>query len=532
MSPIPKKQRPSGGSSPAAYAAYADEHLGATGLANRLNGAGLRNRGDRLWSNQTVLRVLRNTVYVGKISHGDEVYDGKHPSIVDGDLFARAQALLDERAALVENRAPNTSEYLLTGMLRCRACGDAYFGAGTKGRNGFYHYYARRNRQTKGTYGCQSKRVPAEDLETAVIDDLIETLSRSDLFEQAITAAIADLADDRPSLEAELTSTEAQLRDTETGLNHYLRAFETGEMPAALCSPRVTELTQRRDELVAHRKDLARRLEAASPQLPTPEQLRALCAEIRRTIDSGNPDAAKQLLRELIDRVEITPDRHAYPYFWVPAGCETGTSSGKPGPDAPPVPSRQEDTGWLFVTSGGVALSVFELRPTARPAPQSHRRTMSADWLGTRSRSAGHPIVEVHEAHDELHPERFGDLVEGRQAGGHVAGLEARDGGLGRAETLGELALAQPPLLPELVDLHREPDRPPSALVAAVASRRVGPLPFHLVPVLARHSSSSTVCPSAMQVCIALHARWTSRRSRWRVFTNTVSSTILRPVAM
>ena len=319
------------------FAAYADEHLGATGLANRLNSAGLRNRGDRLWSNQTVLRVLRNSVYVGKISHGDEVYDGKHPSIVDGDLFARARALLDERAALVANRAPNTSEYLLTGMLRCRACGGAYFGAGTKGRNGFYRYYACRNRQTKGTYGCQRTRIPAEDLEAAVIDDLIRTLSRSDLFEQAITAAIADLADNRPSLEAELTSTEAQLRDTETGLCHHLRAFETGEMPAAICSPRVTELTQRRDELAAHRKKLTAQLKDATPQLSTPEQLRSLCAEIRQAIDSGNPDAVKQLLRELVDRVEITPERHAYPYFWVPAGCETGTPSGEPGPNAPSV---------------------------------------------------------------------------------------------------------------------------------------------------------------------------------------------------
>jgi site-specific DNA recombinase len=297
--------------------------------------------------------VLRNPVYVGKISHGDEIYEGKHPSIIDGDLFDRAQELLDERAALVETRAPNTSDYLLTGMLRCHACGSAYFGAGTKGRNGFYRYYACRNHQTKGTYGCQSTRIPAEDLEAAVIDDLIRTLSRSDLFEQAITAAIAEVMDSRPCLEAELASTEAQLRDIDTRLNHYLRAFETGEMPAAICSPRVTELTARRDELVAHRKDLARRLEVASPQLPSPEQLRSLCAEIRRTIDSGNPDAVKQLLRELIDRIEITPDRHAYPYFWVPAGGETGTPSGKPGPDAPPVPSHQGDTGWLFVTSSG-----------------------------------------------------------------------------------------------------------------------------------------------------------------------------------
>ncbi|MGH9110305.1 MAG: hypothetical protein ACRDY3_12740 [Acidimicrobiales bacterium] len=144
---------------------------------------------------------------------------------------------------------------------------------------------------------------------------------------------------------------DAQLRDIETGLNHYLRAFETGEMPAAICSPRVTELTQRRDELVAHRNELACQLEAASPQAPTREQLRGLCAQIRRAVEDGPPDAVKQLLRELIDRVEITPDRHAYPYFWVPIGCETHPASGKPAPDAPPAPAPQGDTGWLFATN-------------------------------------------------------------------------------------------------------------------------------------------------------------------------------------
>ncbi len=353
------------------FAAYADEHLGATALANHLNGAGLRNRGDRLWSNQTVLRVLRNPVYLGKISHGDEIYDGKHPSIVDDDLFTRAQYLRDERAALVESRPPNTSDYVLTGLLRCRACGGAYFGAGTKGRNGFYRYYACRNRQTKGTYGCRGKRVAAEDLETAVIDDLIETLSRSDLFEQAIAAAIADVADKRPRLEAELASTEAQLRETETGLSHYLRAFETGDMPA-ICSPRVTELTERRDELIVHRERLTSQLREAAPQLPTREQLQALCTEIRRIVEVGNPDAVKQLLRELIDRVEITPDRRAYPYFWVPASCDPAPTTDERGPNAQPAPSHQEDTGWLFMTNrGGGGNRTRVLRLLIGPSPSA-----------------------------------------------------------------------------------------------------------------------------------------------------------------
>ena len=110
------------------FAAYADERLGATALADRLNDAGQRNRGGRLWANQAVLRVIRNPVYIAKITHGTEIYDAKHEPIVDEAFFARAQALLDERSTEPAVVAPSTSEYLLSGLVRCqglprRACG-------------------------------------------------------------------------------------------------------------------------------------------------------------------------------------------------------------------------------------------------------------------------------------------------------------------------------------------------------------------------------------------------------------------------
>jgi outer membrane murein-binding lipoprotein Lpp len=39
-------------------------------------------------------------------------------------------------------------------------------------------------------------------------------------------------------------------------------------MPADLCAPRVAELSARRDELTAHRDQLANQLRAAMPELP------------------------------------------------------------------------------------------------------------------------------------------------------------------------------------------------------------------------------------------------------------------------
>jgi site-specific DNA recombinase len=131
-----------------------------------------------------VLRVIRNPVYIGKITHGIEIYDGKHEPIVDGDVFARAQVLLEERSADAAVIAPTTSEYLLSGLLRCQACRGAYVGAGAHGRSGFYRYYVCRTRQAKGARACSGQRVPADDLEAAVGANLLEAFTRRTLRER------------------------------------------------------------------------------------------------------------------------------------------------------------------------------------------------------------------------------------------------------------------------------------------------------------------------------------------------------------
>ncbi len=300
------------------FAAYADERLGATALANRLNDAGQRNRGGRLWSNQTILRVVRNPVYIGKITHGTEIYDAKHEPIVDEALFARARALLDERSAESTVVAPSTSEYLLSGLVRCQICHGAYVGAGAHGRNGFYRYYVCRTRQAKGARACSGRRVPADDLESAIGSSLLDTFSNFEIFEQGIHEVYAEIPNERPRLEAEHSSTETQLRETVAALDRYLRAFEAGTMPADLCAPRVAELSARRDELSAHREQLAAQLRAAVPEVPSRELIGEIRAEIERVVSHTSADVVKQLFGELIDRVEISPDNHAYLYFRVP----------------------------------------------------------------------------------------------------------------------------------------------------------------------------------------------------------------------
>ena len=310
----------------AIFAKYVEERYGATALAHWLNNTGQRSRQGGLWSNQGVLRVLRNPVYLGKIAHGDDLHDGKHEPILDDGVYARAQLLLDERAAASTSIRPTTSEYLLSGLLRCEACRGAYVGAGAHGRNGFYRYYVCRTRQAKGARACAGPRIPADDLEDAIAIALVDTYDDHGFFERAAHDAYTEVANELPRLNAELAGTEAQLRDTTTAIDRYLRAFEAGTMSDTLCAPRIAELSGRRDELAARRNQLSLQVQASAPRLPSVEHLHTISERVRHAVRHDSPDVVKQLLGELIDRIDISPDKHAQPYFWVPDVKRPGPS--------------------------------------------------------------------------------------------------------------------------------------------------------------------------------------------------------------
>src|SRR5680860_473776 len=153
--------------------------------------------------------------------------------------FAATQTLLDERAAESTPKTPATSDYLLTGLVQCLSCRGAYVGVSAHGRNGIYRYYACRTRQAKGARACPGQRLPADDLEAAVIDDLLGIYDNLDLFQESIVDAYQDAEQEQPRLQAELASTDAQLRDATTAIDRYLRAFEAGTMPDSVCAPRL-----------------------------------------------------------------------------------------------------------------------------------------------------------------------------------------------------------------------------------------------------------------------------------------------------
>jgi site-specific DNA recombinase len=196
-------------------------------------------------------------------------------------------------------------------------CGKRYIGACAHGNGGRYPYYVCFSRQRYGKKTCDADSLPAEELEQAVLEQIVSVLEQEPLMRQAIEEAFADLDAARPKREAELKRTDAELRKLHETLDRYFRAFEQQTMPKQLCGRRISKLTEKLSQLEARRDELA--VDVDDPEPLSDQDLAALQAHVRQVIEAGEPAQEKALLQALVDEIRVVSRAEIYPFFSLPA---------------------------------------------------------------------------------------------------------------------------------------------------------------------------------------------------------------------
>ncbi len=299
---------------------YANQRLGARAIAMQLNAQGHRSRVGRLWGHTTVLTVLRNRAYLGEIHFRGAYHPAPHPPLVDRAVFDTAQALLQERGEAHTKRASNSSEYLLAGRVICQQCGKHFVGNAATGNRYRYRYYTCYSRLRYGTRACSSERLPAEQLDHAVLDALLATYQHSDLFERAVTAADSQAASLHEHYQGELAVITTEIGKAEAAIERYLDAFEAGTLPETQCGKRLETLAAKIADLRARQDELRELLANAQVRPPTPADLAALTQQLRATIQAGPAPARKALIGALVHEVRVTSRTAIIPVFRVPGG--------------------------------------------------------------------------------------------------------------------------------------------------------------------------------------------------------------------
>ena len=151
-------------------------------LANELNAQGATTKrwtdakghehGGLIFTKTTLGQMLGNVVYLGKVRHEDDVYDGQHPAIIDEEVWNDVQAILDRNHRTAGSILRNKYGALLKGLLRCKACDAAMIHSPVTKGNRQYRYYVCSHAQKTGYDRCPNPSLSAASIEQAVLNKL------------------------------------------------------------------------------------------------------------------------------------------------------------------------------------------------------------------------------------------------------------------------------------------------------------------------------------------------------------------------
>jgi hypothetical protein len=119
--------------------------------------------GNAEFSRGSLQNILTNPIYIGRIKHKNNSYEGQHDAIIPRDLWDDVQKKLQEQAASPRGCAKTRDKNLLQGLL-FDAQGHSYGPTFTTKNGKRYRYYIDHSAKPSG----KSARIPAFEIETLV----------------------------------------------------------------------------------------------------------------------------------------------------------------------------------------------------------------------------------------------------------------------------------------------------------------------------------------------------------------------------
>ena len=269
------------------------------------------NAGGGPFTVQGVLNILSSSTYVGERELDDgAVVKAAWPAIIDKPLFQRVKAKLDLSSVDRPSGKSTTGHvYLLDGRLRCGSCGAAMTratGTGTMGRVYFYYRCGNKTR-TAGTR-CSVRDVPAEAVESFVIDQVKNYAIDPTAIGKAVRLANAGRDRELASLEVELKKGKSALLAAAKAATAMVDAVEKdvvegGGQAGPGLRARLREREATAQALRVEVEDMQFRRDALRQKLLDDEVVAEGYERLPALLDLARERGAHELLRGLLQAV-------------------------------------------------------------------------------------------------------------------------------------------------------------------------------------------------------------------------------------
>jgi len=241
-----------------AYELATVRNMGYKGMADELNRLGYRTKSGALFAAQSLKLILLNPAMVGRSvfrGQGEPIItEDAYPAILNSEEWNKLQQRLTIRREGQHRGRTDSSDYLLSGLLRCGHCGGAMAGA-SKGP-GKYKYYVCCNRKMAQALCEHGGSHRKEQLEEAILNHL------GQYSQPEKVRRLLDSQDSDARGEAELARVNGRLVELEKAFLNDLDRVDRGIMTEPEYLKRQEVRREEQEGLQSRKDDLEARIAA------------------------------------------------------------------------------------------------------------------------------------------------------------------------------------------------------------------------------------------------------------------------------
>ena len=287
-------------------------------IIDELDSLGYRTRAGNRFSYSSLNALLRNDKYYGTfvynriggkkkkhrvlLEHFDEVRnENAIPPIISKKLFDEVQEILDKRKEVCRPRQ-NTSNFVLTGLLFCKDCGNSMSGmtnTGGRNREKYRRYVCPKHTGRNGAT-CKTKAIRADYIENAVKSILTDSINAY--------LASANSSSLFAGLEKSINARKGILSRRISDLDNQIRAFLDKAVNTS-SEPLAKRYEKQAEEYITTQEQKRADITELNEQLQRIQDIKDCFRNRQRTLTQEeiftSNEITRELLRIFIRRIEI-----------------------------------------------------------------------------------------------------------------------------------------------------------------------------------------------------------------------------------
>lgn len=301
---------------------------GLRSIANSLNSDGHRTKRGNPFSICAISDILDNPFYVGKIQYlkfqdwskmrrkGKNghpiVADGIHEPIINDDLWQKVKFLRRQKSVVSEKRFHG--DLLLTGLIRCPACGAAMTGSRTNNKDKQGNlvprfYYSCSTMRSKGAVICKANSIRKHDAETYIFDRLKEVLIKPHILRGIVKGINDRKSGNVKPLQDELETVKIRIDEIQAKKLKIVELYEMDDFDRIMLTNRLKSLESDLDQLCSRKSEIEFMLNDDNTEVITFEAVNALVKRFEDLLKHSNSDQRKTLIHLIVKKITVGENR-------------------------------------------------------------------------------------------------------------------------------------------------------------------------------------------------------------------------------